>query len=1011
MLNHNRSRLLSTTIVAGLAAGCFGLAYAPASAQEPALTAAQREAQERARQAAEAEETEVDEVVVTGSRIRRDSTFTSAQPIQVITNELIELKGVPDVATALQTSSLAAASFQLNDQLTGFVTQGGGGTQSLSLRGLGPQRTLVLVNGKRAGPAGTRGQVQAFDLGTIPQSQVERTDILKDGASSIYGSDAIAGVVNIITTQRLDGGSLSVYASQPFDTGGEQFVADAAWGRVFDRGYLNGSLEYYRQEELRNSDRDDTACAADLVTDEDTGAPLDYIDPRTGSPKCYNITANYIQTVSPARNLVPISLFGDAYNYNVPGNDSPYPGFARFGRGGYPDTFLYQPGGDARYGRSSAISPAERVSLSVTGGYDLTPNVEIYGDFLYHNRSSEQFGAGQVFQTFGARNTQFGAPNLLPASNPNNILGVNAVTVATYDSNNAQSLDYYRGVGGLRGSFDFAARNFSWDLYAQYTRSEATYDFGPRIYLDRFLAVNSPNVACTNNPLGGNVSNFDCSDLPNGVPWMSDRVLAGNFNQAERDFLFIEEEGTTSYDHAYIEGLVTTSDLFSLPAGDVGAALGFQVRREEIDDRPPEQAAAGNIALYSSAGRTTGSDTVREVFAEFDVPLLRDLPLINALDLNVSGRLSDYDSYGRSETYKVSANWQIIPSLRLRASTGTSFRAPALYELYLGAQTAFGAQTGVDPCVLYGTSGVDGEIQAACAALGIPDDYNAGGTSSALIITNGGLGVLEAETAKSTALGLIWTPAFADLSVVVDYFDIQIDDEVRQFGAYNIVEQCLRGNQEFCSLFDRDPADQQIREINNSYVNVASQNHRGIDLTFRYRRNLGFADLTLESQNSWKIEDKVNLLGGVVEDYLGTTFGYAGPTYAGNVGLTLSRGDLTWFYGVDMIGRGSDLSQAGVNAVDIFARYANIPAGLTSTDCTSPNNYCVGFKYFNEFTALHSTSVRYRLDDWTFQMGVNNLFDERPPSSSTGAFRRGTASLNGYDMRGRRGFVRVSRSF
>lgn len=970
----------------------------PANSQQPAVRPAPTTD----------EATRVEEVVVTGSRIRRNSEFSSASPVQVITTEVTDLKGIPDAAAALQTSSVAAGSFQLNDQLTGFNTAGGGGTQALSLRGLGEQRTLTLLNGRRAGPAGTRGQVQAFDLNVIPQSQVDRYDILKDGASSIYGSDAIAGVVNILTRRNLDGGAINVFASEPVEGGGQQYRIDGAYGRVFDRGYFSVSAEHYRSEPLRRADRDDTRCVQDFVFQPTTGVRLDYTDPATGQLKCFNLANGYVQ--ASGQNLVPTARYGSLYNYAVPGNNSPFPGFQRWGRAGYPATYTYGPYDSALWNRSTLISPAERTTVNFTGGFNLTPGIEAYTELLYNKRESDQYGVAQIFQSFAQLNTLFGAPNSLPASNPNNLLGVSAVTVTPYESSSHQNIDYYRAVIGLRGDAAFAGRDWNWDVYGQYSLSDGVYDNGPRLYLDRFLALNSPNVACTNTPLGGNVSNFNCSSLPGGIPWMSNRVLAGQFTDAERAFLFVEEEGTTTYTHAYVEGLLTTERLIGLPAGDVGAAFGFHIRREELDDQPPAQAAARNIALFTSAGRTQGSDTVREVFAELELPLIRNAPLVDDLTLNLSGRVSDYDSYGMSETFKVGANWQVTPEWRARASYGNSFRAPSLYELYLGNQTGYGSQSAVDPCYQYATSGVGTDIQNACLALGIPGDYNASGGSSATIFTNGGAGVLEAETADTMNLGLIWTPGFADFSMAVDYFEATIEDEVRQFGAYNIIEQCLKGKTDFCSLFTRNTAFNVVT-VNNSYVNVAQQDRRGIDLTLRYGRDLGFGQLTLSSQNSWSLEDRVNLLGGSTEDNLGTTYNYAGPAFAGNIDLTLAMGDWTWFYGVNMIGRGSDLSQPGVNEVDVYTRYADLPNGISSADCSAANSYCVRFKLYTEFTSYHTTSLRYQTNGWTFQAGLNNLFDERPPTVSTGGFRTGTAALNGYDMRGRRAFFRIGRVF
>ncbi len=995
--------LLLTTALAGAGALCAAPVAALAQSQP------QPQRQTSAAQADEDTTTTIDEVVVTGSRIRRGKEFTSDQPIQVVTAETLSQRGVPDVAAGLQGASVAAASYQFNDQWTGYVTPGGGGTQTLSLRGLGEQRTLILLNGRRAGPAGTRGQVQAFDLNVIPQSQVERFEILKDGASSIYGSDAVAGVVNVITRRDVDGGSFNVFASQPFEGGGEQYRFDAGWGRTFDRGYFNAAAEYYDAKILRQMDRDYTACAADFVFDPQTGDRLDYVDPRTGDYKCYNLPNGYM--ITSIGNFVPESHYGTTYDYNVPGNNSPFPGYARISRAGYPGTYLYAPYESAIFNRASVISPVQRGTINITAGYKITPNMELYTELLANRRKSHQISAAQVFQSFAQVNTVYGAPNVLPASNPNNVLGVDARTVAEYPSENNQEVKYYRAVVGLRGAVDLFGRNFDYDIYGQSSYSDAVYNAGDRIYLDRFVALNSPDVACTNTPLGGNVSNFNCADLPDGIPWMSDRVLAGNFTQQERDFLFFREEGTTTYEHSYIEGILNTDHLFSLPAGPVGAAVGFQVRHEAIDDTPGEQARLRNVALFSSAGRTKGDDDIREVFAEFQVPVFDAVPVIGSLDINLSGRISDYESYGTNDTYKVSANWTLTPEWRLRASVGTSFRAPALYELYLGNQTGYGAQSSVDPCIDYDNSGVSSDVAAACAALGIPGDYLAVSASSATIFTNGGKGLLRAETADTQNFGVIWTPRFARLNVAVDYFDTQINDEVDQFGSYNIIEQCLLGKDEFCGLFDRDPVSHAIRTVNNSYVNIAQQNARGIDLTINYMRNVGGGVFNVATQNSWMLEDHTVLLGGVEEDYLGTTFGTKGPQYAGNIDLTFVKGGWTWYYGVSAIGRGSDLSQPGVYGVEPWTRYADFANGIDSDDCSLVNSYCVGNKFYTEFSTYHSASLTYEVNDWNFQVGINNLFDENPPFQSTGAFLTGSATLTGYDMRGRRGFVRVGRTF
>ncbi|MDB5452578.1 MAG: hypothetical protein JWO33_1156, partial [Caulobacteraceae bacterium] len=217
---------------------------------------------------------EVGELVITGSRIRR-TEFNSPSPVSVITAESASLQGIVDTSSILQSSVLGATSQQINNNFTGFVTTGGGGANTLSLRGLGAQRSLTLINGRRAGPAGVGGTVGPFDLNTIPSSLIDRVEIVTGGASSIYGSDAIAGVVNIFTKTNNDKLEMSVYGNAPFDKGGEQYRASISKGWTFDRGYVSAAAEYYKNEGLRYKDRDYLECPVDYISNPTTKERLD----------------------------------------------------------------------------------------------------------------------------------------------------------------------------------------------------------------------------------------------------------------------------------------------------------------------------------------------------------------------------------------------------------------------------------------------------------------------------------------------------------------------------------------------------------------------------------------------------------------------------------------------------------------------------------------------------------------------------------------------------------------
>jgi iron complex outermembrane receptor protein len=235
----------------------------------------------------------VDEVIVTGSRIAKD-VFSSTSPIDVILMETADIQGISDIGTLLQTTTVASGSSQVTAaSSTAFVQNGGTGAKTLSLRGLGANRTLVLLNGRRAGPAGVRGGVSSFDLNVIPLSAVERIEVLKDGASSIYGSDAVAGVVNIIT-DRSDASSFNVFASQPGQSGGETTRVDFSFANSSDKFHYRVTGDYYKQEELAKGDRDYFRCGEQFTFDPTTGNRADVIDPRTGNPRCSDLLWGHV---------------------------------------------------------------------------------------------------------------------------------------------------------------------------------------------------------------------------------------------------------------------------------------------------------------------------------------------------------------------------------------------------------------------------------------------------------------------------------------------------------------------------------------------------------------------------------------------------------------------------------------------------------------------------------------------------------------------------------------------
>ncbi len=364
----------------------------------------------------------IEEVIVTGSRIKRDG-FSAAQPIDVILTEVAVSRGIADVGSLLQTTTIAAGSSQVTSATSSeFVQNGGIGATTLSLRGLGPNRTLTLLNGRRAGPAGTRGGTSSFDLNILPLAALERVEILKDGASSIYGSDAVAGVINFIT-KKGDGATLDVYVSQPSNSGGEESRISASWGKSFERGNFRITADYMKQEELARGDREYFTCGEQYIFDPDTGQRRDTIDPRTGTSWCSDQLWGHVWLYDYAdpsnipansRLLAQYDYDGDLAQY-IPGyaSDAGNPDFLGTPPGWFP--VLYDPASDGVtqsnhpfQDAESLIPESEFTTIYAEGEYDLTDNMTLYAELLLNRRETKANGYRQYWTYIYNENSDFG---------------------------------------------------------------------------------------------------------------------------------------------------------------------------------------------------------------------------------------------------------------------------------------------------------------------------------------------------------------------------------------------------------------------------------------------------------------------------------------------------------------------------------------------------------------------------------------------------------------------------
>ena len=938
----------------------------------------------------------LDTVVVTGSRIER-STFNSPSPVQVINREEATLAGFASTAGVLQSNAVTGGSDQITNIYGGYVVNGGPGVNTLSLRGLGPTRTLLLLNGRRVSPAGSRGAVGSTDLNVLPNIMVDHVEILKDGASSIYGSDAVAGVVNILTRKKVDGSTFEFSHNATEHGGGDETRWGFMTGKTGDNWHISGSLEVYRRNGLAVGERGWASdCPREYygLNPDGTYGSEDYIDPVTGMYKCWGLDAGgvTINTIG-TPNLPGIGDGGQPpgmgiYNRWRP-NSSITEGLAGYEGVDYysRDTF------DPRMLNESLISPTTNYTGFLQGGLDLAGgSTELYYELLVHRRESSQLGYRQLSLDYAT-----GSP-LLPESMRDFVLagppadgstnglpiGVRAF-IGFGNYHNEQTVDFHRATAGIRGDL---GPSWNYDFSVSTARSDADYMI-ESFLTDRY--ARSLDVVSDGN--GG----FVCRDASDGcvaAPALSSAVVGGNLPQNWVNYIFRPTYGNTLYK----ENTVTfgvNGPLFDMPHGTVMAAVGAEYRRSEIDDTPDPNSVASNLYGLTSSQITRGKDAVKEVYAEIEVPLLMGVKGAEELSLNASGRWTDYDSYGDDTTYKLGLLYTPVNWVSLRASYGTSYRAPALFEQFLGATTGFTASSG-DPCNDWGSRPAGDPRSANCASEGLPGDFQQ--TSSIQVAQRGGAETgLSAETSKARTAGVIFQPEFPEwfgnLSFAADYYDVQVDNGVARLSGAQILSLCYNSTpgdfaarNGYCNLVTRN-ANGGLA-VTSGYVNVAVDKVRGWDFTLRYSHDIGEGTLRATAQVTHFLEQSGKTFPD--DPMRDSNDRYYAPDLTGNLDVAYSWRNWLFRYGMDWVD--STNEYAWYDAQDL--------------------DYRPYYKMDVDYFFLHSASIQDRGDTWSLTGGVRNLENKSPPMVSSAIAGYGNALLySGYDFLGRTYFMNVTKNF
>lgn len=888
------------------------------------------------------EATNLDRISVTGSRIKSTDIETS-QPVLSLTRADIEKQGVTSVADILQ--RVAANGAALNRT----YNNGGDGSAGVSLRNLGSERTLVLVNGRRW----TTGLDGSVDLNTIPTAMIERIDILKDGASTIYGSDAIAGVVNIITKQSFDGAEANFYKGQYSAGDGEREAADFTLGTTTDRASLVLGVSYVNEKAVMAGDRKISAGGPPFFSGQSsTGIPGSYLR----NDERY-VILNGVET---------------PFDPNVHGYNTA------------PDNYL--------------LTPNERTSLFAVGSYNVTDNITFRTEAMYNERKSEQLLA--AMPVTGQR---------LSAGSMYNPYGVDLTGVArrfneTGGRSFNQNVKNWHFYGGFEGFFEFADRNFDWDVGYRYDKTDQndlTYGlfnkqrlaeaYGPSAIRDgKAVCLNSAGAiipGCSPiNPLGG----------------------MGSISQEALDYTsFTAHDSASLVSKGYYANI--SGEIVQLPAGALGFAAGYEYRKESGQFDPDAFIASG-LSTGNGAAPTKGGYDLDEFFLELSIPVLADLPGAKLLDFSAATRYSKYSNFGNTTNNKFGFRWKPIDDLMVRGNYSEGFRAPSINNLYRGDADSF--ETYIDPCS--STSGRrTGAVAAQCAAEGVPIGFVQPGAGSGAKQTPEPFTWqanpnLKPETSTSKTLGLVWSPSFVQgLNVTLDWWQIKIEDAITRPAIQDIMDRCYGGTAQEqaanCGLITRDPnygsTNQRytITNVNMPLQNLASYKVEGWDLGILYKlpeTSIGQFTITLDGTYLSKWDTK-STQDAPIEGRQGR--------YLDQDPYWRIRSNLyvDWSYG-----------DFGVNYGIRYKSGMTEPCPFDPVEEPETFAYCSdGAKGTNHIgaTTYHDIQFRYNTP-WkgTIMVGLNNAWDKSPPVSYYTSYNMFDPQ---YDLPGRYMYMQYKQKF
>ncbi len=912
-------------------------------------------------------------IEVTGSRIKR-TELEQAQPVTVVTAQQIKATGLPTIGAVVQKLTSTGASLSTMDNFGGNFQFTGGGQSTVDLRNLGAQRVLVLVNGKRWA-TGLDGTV---DLNTIPASVIDHVEVLQDGASAIYGSDAISGVVNIITVKNFNGREADAYMGIYNGDGkwdGKTQSYDFTMGSSNETSGMVFNASYTNQEGISSSSRN--------ISKE----PIIGLGNSGGSSAIPNGRFVFV-----APTTSPWSAFCGGSTCNLTIKDGATPGangkldmndFRPFVSGGATsDRFNYAP-------YNYVLTPEERFSTYLGGYTDLADNLTFKVDAMYSHRDSRQQSAPEPL-FFASSSIAID----IPASQKYNPFGfdLDAANPATANLGllgrrmveNGPRLYHEKGdtfhiSTGFNGFFNAGGSEWDWDANYSFSK-DSEIDVN-----DGHFDVSHLRLALGDAALCAQVQGCVQLNIFGG---------AGTVTPAMLDYIKYTAQNQFENNQRVYNLDLTNSSLFTMPGGDAGLALGYEQLEHDGFFLPDSVAQNGYDSF--NPGRpvlpTEGRETSQAEYVELDMPLIGGISGVKLLDLDVAGRHTKYDVYGTSDTYRWGLKYQPNDEWLVRTSWSQGFRAPTIQDLF-SAGTNFSANI-LDPC-----SNTNPATSAAltpaptCALLGAPSYAQPNAQINTLEIGNSHL---KPETSISRTIGFVYSPNWlAGFNLNMDYYKIEVDNIIQPISGQIILNSCYTqtlatSNAADCALITRT-AFGAIQTLRDQVTNVGTTTTSGIDISATYAfpsTSVGDFKLSFDDTHIKSFQQVFpNPTGpATVIELAGVERG--GSVFPFGVPRDKARLALDW--------------AGGAWSAQYAMRFVR---SMVEENNGAPTGVHIGT------TVYHDVQGNYDMDSikTTFTFGVRNLFAKQPPSSTVQELNNFDPTL--YDIPGRFVYGRLSVKF